>query len=83
MGAHSIFLQMVTDDNSLVALALGAKHNRLCKPQVTAKNIIDIKGGRYVFEVTWRCFIVADRRPKDTFCRSLRYLRLFLMTLSS
>jgi hypothetical protein len=40
--------QNVTDNNSLLALAQGAKIYKLCRPRMTRDNVLRIKGGRYV-----------------------------------
>lgn len=43
---QSLPSQPVTDNVSLAALALGAKNYKFCRPQITAQNIVNIKGGR-------------------------------------
>jgi len=41
-------LQPISDSDSLLALAQGARVYKFCRPRITEKNIIYIKGGRYV-----------------------------------
>jgi DNA mismatch repair protein MSH5 len=47
--------------DSMIALALGAKQYRLCRPSLTPENIIHIKGGRHMLqELTVRSYVAND-----------------------